>query len=661
VRAVPSEHVLPLKRTMGLTMTTLPKEVADYFPYATVRPCQDQFIKTVFDAVEDRCSVLIEGSNGLGKTISALSACLPTAIAKDLKILYVARTHRQHDRVIEELKAICTKKPVSGISLRGRHEMCLNEFATRRTFDAKSLMEVCEMLKSKDKCPFYTNMEENTEDFLQVQKQITSHPCKASEIQKICRKKALCPYELVKASLSDVNVIALSYLYVFDPAIRASFLKNLDAHFDKVILIVDEAHNLPDTAIEIASSSLSLFVIKQAELEAKKLENKDIASFAKLMHTELETIAANIGREEIISPDALIDIIKKQGSITNPRDFFEHMHEVGSFIKRSLLAEGKSPRSYIHGMSEFLLKWLETLGDGSFINVASKYMSREKVPTAKLEIVALDPSKVTVPVFSSAYSSIVMSGTLQPLEAYARITKLPENTIKCIVPSPFPKEHVLSLVCLGVTTAMEKRIPTMYQTIIKRVNEVVENTPANTGIFAASFGVLNALVAEGLEKSLNKPLFRERRGMSSKANEKLVAEFKTCAERGGAVFLGVQGGRTSEGVDFPGDQMNSVIVVGVPYAEPTPRVKAQIDYYEKCFPKLGREYGYILPAMKKASQAAGRPIRTLEDRGAIVFMDYRFATNYCRSFLPAWVSNGLKTLPDRDKALAHEIHSFFKP
>jgi DNA excision repair protein ERCC-2 len=287
-------------------------------------------------------------------------------------------------------------------------------------------------------------------------------------------------------------------------------------------------------------------------------------------------------------------------------------------------------------------------------------MSREKTPTAKLEIVALDPAKITAPVFASAYSTIVMSGTLQPLEAYARITKLPENTVKLIVPSPFPKEHVLSLVCLGVTTAMEKRVPTMYHTIIRRVNEVVQNTPANTGIFAASFGVLNALVAEGLEKTLDKPLFRERRGMSSKANEKLVAEFKAHAERGGAVFLGVQGGRTSEGVDFPSDQMNSVIVVGVPYAEPTPRVKAQIGYYEKCFPKLGREYGYILPAMKKASQAAGRPIRTLEDKGAIVFMDYRFATSYCRSFLPAWINNGLKTLPADDKILAQEIRGFFK-
>jgi len=106
--------------------------------------------------------------------------------------------------------------------------------------------------------------------------------------------------------------------------------------------------------------------------------------------------------------------------------------------------------------------------------------------------------------------------------------------------------------------------------------------------------------------------------------------------------------------------MNSVIVVGVPYAEPTPRVKAQIEYYEKRFPQRGREYGYILPAMKKASQAAGRPIRTLEDRGAIVFLDYRFATSYCRGFLPSWLSNSLKVVPDKEGILAEEICGFFK-
>jgi len=644
---------------MEIAMTDLPKEVAPYFPYASVRPYQNQFIKTVHNAVNERRSVLVEGSNGLGKTISALSACLPIAIEKNLKILYVARTHRQHDRVIEELKEISKKQPISGISLRGRNEMCLNLTQFGHGVDAKSLMEICEMLKTKDRCHFYTNMEEQPDDFLRVKEEIISSPHKAVEVQQICKRNHICPYELVKAALPEMNVIALSYLYVFDPAIRNSFMKHLDCYFQKVILVVDEAHNLPDTAIEIASSDLSLFVLKQAESEANKYEHRDIASFAKLMREEVEKLAENIGKEAVIAPETIMEIVKKQGNISNPRDFFEHAHEVGSLIKRSLLSEGKNPRSYIHGLSEFLLKWLETLGDESFLNVASKYITREKVMTAKLEIVALDPSKITLPVFSAAYSNVVMSGTLQPLEAFARITKLPENTLQLVLSSPFPKEHVLSTVCLGVTTAMAKRTPGMYRTIIRRIGEVVEHTPINTGVFVASFDVLNALIYEGLDKALKKPVFRELRGMTSKANEGIVSEFKNCSKHGGAVFLGVLGGRTSEGVDFPGNQMNSVIVVGVPYAEPTPRVKAQIEYYEKRFPKLGREYGYILPAMKKASQAAGRPIRTLEDKGAIVFLDYRYATSYCRSFLPSWLTDKLKVLPYENGALAREIGVFF--
>ncbi len=644
-----------------MTTLELPVEVTKYFPYTSVRPRQDQFIATVFDAVQARQSVLIEGSNGLGKTISAISACLPTAIEKNLKILYVARTHRQHDRVIEELRAVFKKYHVSGISLRGRNQMCLNKQAVKNAFDAKSLMEACELLKAQGKCPYHKIPEEQTYDYLMLRQQIASRPYKAADIQKVCRRKGLCPHELVKGALSEVKVIALSYLYVFDPVIRATFLKNIETNLQKTILIVDEAHNLPETAIDISSSSLSLFVMKQAELEAKKYDNKEIEGFTDFFRNEVKKLTENINKEQIIPSESIIEILKKHGNLVNPRDFFGKMHEVGTSIRRNLLADGKYPRSYIHGMSEFLLRWLDTLGDDSFINVASSYFNRDKVKTAKLEIVALDPSRVTSPVFSSTYSNIVMSGTLQPLEAYARIIQLPENTVQCVVPSPFPQEHILSLVCCGVSTAMEKRTPAMYQNIIERINEVVQNTPVNTGVFAASFDVLNALLTEGLETSLEKPLFHEYRGMTSKANEELVAGFKACGEGDGAVFLGVQGGRTSEGVDFPGNQMNSVIIVGVPYAEPTPRVKAQINYYEDCFPKLGREYGYILPAMKKASQAAGRPVRTLEDWGAIIFLDYRFSTSYCRSFLPSWVSNHMKVLQPKDGILSQAIHKFFNP
>jgi DNA excision repair protein ERCC-2 len=641
-------------------MVELPLQVAKYFPYAEVRQHQDQFIKTVYDAVSSRRSVLIEGSNGLGKTISALSACLPVAVEKKLKILYVARTHRQHDRVIEELRAICKKQPMSGISIRGRNEMCLNAFAANGAFDSKSLMEVCELLKTKGRCQFYRSVDEQTFDYLALVQQISSRPYTSTDILQVCKRKEICPYELVKASLSDTKVIALSYLYVFDPAIRTAFLKHINASLEKIILIIDEAHNLPETAIDISSNSLSLFGLKQAETEANRYGNKDIEGFVHFFKAEFEKLTDKVAREEIINPDVIIDIIQKQCGITNPREFFEDMHQVGVSIKKNLLAEGKHPRSYVYSVAEFFLQWLETVGDSSYINVASHMFNKEHARTAKLEIVALDPSKMTEPVFSSTYANVVMSGTLQPLEAYSKITKMPKDTVQFIAPSPFPKEHIFSAVCMGTTTSMEKRTAGMYKTMIKKIVEVVDNTPTNTGVFAASFEVLNSLIEAGLGFALERPLFHEERGMASKVNEKLVADFKACGSKGGAVFLGVQGGRTSEGVDFPGNQMNSVIVVGVPYAEPTPRIKAQIDYYERCFPGYGREYGYILPAMKKASQCAGRPIRTLEDRGAIVFLDSRFSNNYCRSFLPAWITNGMKVLPDIEGSLAKEIRGFFK-
>jgi len=641
-------------------MIELPREAAGFFPYNSVRPYQDEFIETVYEAVENGSSAIVEGSNGLGKTVAVLCACLPSAEDEQLKILYVARTHRQHDRVIEELKAISAKNKVSGLSVRGRHEMCLNQFVKDNAQDSRAVMEICELLKSRNRCPYYRNIREKKRQYVEIQDYVTSSPRNASEILKICGTRHFCPYEVAKASLENTTVIALSYLYVFDPYIRNAFLKSLDTSLSKIILIVDEAHNLPETAVDIASSTLTFFTVKRAEEEARLHKYKEIAAFAKTLRNEMEHRAEGIQKEALIEPRPLVDAIKEKIGTDNPKKFFEQVFSTGAAIKRNLLIEGKYPRSFIHTLGDFMLRWLETGEDESFVHSLRKYKSRRGFETARLEIVALDPSRITEPVFSTVRSSIIVSGTLQPLEAYVKMTKLPENTVQKVVPAPFPKEHILPLVCNDVTTAMERRTPEMYLAITDHIQEVAQNTPANTGVFTASFQVLEALKANKIENELAKPVFYENRGMSSKENEDMVEEFKACSRRGGAVLFGAQGGRTSEGVDFPGDQMNSVVIVGVPYAEPTPKVRAQIEYFEKCFPERGREYGYVIPAMKKASQAAGRPIRTLEDRAAMIFLDYRFSLPYCRQFFPPWIRDNIRILSDRERTIANELQKFFK-
>jgi len=642
-----------------MAQTGLHAKIEEFFPYSRIRPYQDFFTNTIFDAVKNRRHVLIEGSNGLGKTVSALSACLPLAKEHDLQVLYVAKTHRQHERVIEELNAITRRQDVSGISVRGRTDMCFHPFVTRHAPDARSAMEICELLKMREQCPYYGNIEKKDERFSDLRKHIVSRPYKASEVQEVCHAEGFCPYELVKKALADIDVVALSYMYVFDPSVRGAFLKHLDRPLDEVILVVDEAHNLPDTAVEIASDSVTVFAMRQAQLEADKFRRRDVADFVAKFRALVERLAVEVEKESYVSPPLLIDALQKKADINDPQFFFEEMHETGSLIKQQLLTQGKYPRSYIHRVGEFLLRWLETSGDIAYTHVLSRYVAKTGVPSAKLEVVALDPAKVTEPVFSSVYCSVNMSGTLQPLESYVKMTHLPDSTVCQAVPSPFPREHVLSLACCGVTTAMEQRTPAMYKKLVRRIIEVVRSTPANVGVFTASYEVLERLLDAGIEDGLEKPLFHEHRGMKSKENERLIGRFKSYAKRGGAVLLGVQGGRSSEGADYPGDQMNSVAIVGVPYAEPTPKVNAQIRYYERCFHGHGREYGYVIPALKKAAQTAGRPIRTLEDRGAIVFLDHRFATAYCQHYLPVWIRRGLKTLPDEDNAIAKELVRFY--
>lgn len=458
-----------------MSITPLPEPVIKYFPYSSVRPYQGRFIKTIYDCVNARSHLVMEGANGLGKTIAVLSAALPIAKERGLGILYCARTHKQMDRVMEELGAISQKVGVSGLSIRGRLETCFHPLITRHASDAQAAMEICDQLKQRDLCPFYENLDRKAERCGEIQLAFESKPFTATEILEICKREEFCPYELAKLCLGQVDVVALSYIYALDPIIRRSFFKYLNKPLNEFILILDEAHH--------------------------------------------------------------------------------HPPEVG----------------------EFLLDWLTTSTDPAFAHVMVKYEAKSGGASAKLEIVSLEPRKIIEPIISAVYCTVNISGTLEPLEYFVKITGLPDSTYCEAVPSPFPEEHVLPLACVGVTTSLNERTPKMYRKIAKKIAEIVRYTPANVGVFTASFDVLDGLIDADLEAVINKPLLREQRGMSSRENDRLVSRFRSYAERGGAVLLGVEGGRSSEGADFPGKQLESVAIVGVPYMEPTPRVMPRFN------------------------------------------------------------------------------------
>ena len=195
----------------------------------------------------------------------------------------------------------------------------------------------------------------------------------------------------------------------------------------------------------------------------------------------------------------------------------------------------------------------------------------------------------------------------------------------------------------------------------KIIADVIFNTPANIGVFCASYKVLKGLIDSGIKeivKFSGKKIYIEESGKTASDNSEMIESYKADSKSTGAVLLGVSGGRNSEGEDFPGDYMNSVVVVGFPYQKPTPRLEAKIKYYNSIFDGNGRLFAYTIPAIQTANQAAGRPIRKLDDKGVIILMDDRFKR--MRNLLSTWLRENAELITPESDTIARELKEFFK-
>ncbi|WP_048055071.1 helicase C-terminal domain-containing protein [Thermococcus onnurineus] len=618
--------------------------MSEYFPYESLRPHQREFIELVNEAVKNGENAIIEAPTGFGKTVSVLAGILPYAIEMGYKVLYLARTHRQMDRVIEELKAINRKTPISGVELRSRKDLCLHSYLTQFTTDAYNAMVVCKNLKKLGKCPFYENEKKKKTEFDELIKFFLQEPSHPMEILDYAQTLELCPYDLTRRIAEKANVIVASYLYLLSPTIRENFLSSLDIDYSDLIVVFDEAHNLPDQAISALSDRLSIHTVNRAIKEADEYREHEIANFLSIFGKGLEMLYEEKLRErdvhEVpIQPELVfahvVDILNLDGRYLVKT--LNEMVAVGDSIREDKIEKGKPPRSYIGRVGEFLLFWLSLIGREDYLFL----MSRDK--GLSLELVALDPSKA-LSFVKNVQSAIFMSGTLTPLEAFRDVMGIENAKLKKF-PRMVKRENAQVLVAKDVSTRGEERSMEVYKRMVDYIVEAVKLIPKNVGVFTASYEVLQGLLSANLEVRLEgtgKAIFIEKQGATSQENDLLVAKFKAHARGKGAVLLGVMGGRNSEGQDYSGDEMNGVILVGIPYARPTPRVQAQIRYFERKFPGKGRYYGYYLPAHRKLVQAAGRVHRSAEEKGSIIVLDYRLLWKGIKKDLPDWMRETMR-------------------
>jgi DNA excision repair protein ERCC-2 len=114
----------------------------------------------------------------------------------------------------------------------------------------------------------------------------------------------------------------------------------------------------------------------------------------------------------------------------------------------------------------------------------------------------------------------------------------------------------------------------------------------------------------------------------------------------------------AEGVDYQGDMLSGVMVVGPALPQVSFEQELLKQYFDEQY-GAGFEFAYLIPGMTRVVQSAGRVIRSESDVGVIALLCRRFTMeSYTRYFPADWYEASPRELVS--KKAASEIRSFFE-
>jgi len=629
--------------------------MAELFPYLP-RQNQNEIMQEITDAIRHKRQFIFESGTGSGKTICVLAAALTYALDNHKKIIYTTRTNAQQQQVIHEMRAIQKKsqeKRIYGVGMQGRGNMCLlaRENPEIQNGNAEELSRFCSYQKKlavsekRNGCSYYKNFLGEKDRVETIMQWAQKHLPTAEEFSDACEKQALCPYETNKLMVHDALVVVVPYVYVFDKSIRIKLFDWLSISEDDVILIVDEAHNLPDYLREQFSAELSTWMLNSCLMEADQFGNPSLAdgrisvtAFCKelmdivmvlrdtyvygMLEGGIRTINPEKNDALIPSHELEVEILSRLKTTSKTlRDIISDLFAYGEKIQEYKQKGGKLPRSYLHNLGVFLGFWT-TIEMDQYIKLIVD-MGQGKNP--RVEAYCLDPS-IGTDILKEVHCSIHMSGTLEPLDEYRDSLGLPLETRMALYPSPFPPENRRIFFVRDVTTRYDEltKDKTIVPLMWKYVSDICNRFEKNTMVSFPSYNTLAMFQKNGYFAEIQRCLYIEEQHMSQSELMELVTEFKSCGDGNGnsATLFTVMGGRISEGMDFPAEQLEIAVIVGIPYPKPTARQRGLQNYYDQKFGK-GWEYTVQAPAARKMLQAIGRLIRNENDRGVAVILDKR--------------------------------------
>lgn len=590
------------------------REVPVPFAWGALRPVQEDMIRAVEQTLDAGHHLLLTAPTGTGKTAGALHGALRSCWRLDRK-LFVATAKGTQQAIFEQTLAAIARQglPLRAVSVRARDRVCLNEVVDCRP----------------EACRFAVGYHDRAPPVVRTLTE--AGVCAPAALHEAAQAHTLCPFELSLDLAERADVVVGDYNYAFNP--QATLRRLFNDPNEQWVVLVDEAHNLPERAREQWSPELRA---EDAAAAARALEGEDprrLAPWVRLCREAEQALR-----------DAVLDVegpVSAQGEAVVGlsrrvwRDLAERVDELAldyALWRRDHPVREGDP--YL-GFARALLQLAQVLDEADTMGVSDRLVPILRTrPSVVQKLVCLDPSPWMGRRFRALAGSVLMSATLSPASFYRDLLGLePERTVDLTLPSPFPPENLEVVVASRVSTAWKDRAAHRARTG-QLLRELIAATPGNTAVFYSSFGLLEELCplaqAPGREALVQSPR------LDDAARWALVDRLRELGPP--RVLHAVMGGLFSEGLDLPGGVLSTVVIVGPALPQVGLERELMQAFYEERYAQ-GFSYAFLVPGLSRVVQAAGRLIRGPADRGVVVLVDRRFAWRDYTAFYPegwAW-------------------------
>ena len=624
-----AEHAAPLAERVAVRLPTMAKAA---FPYAAAREGQTELMETVYAVIARGRRLYACAPTGTGKTMSVLyPAVRALGAGKTEKVFYLTSKNTTADAAASALRRLyACGADVRGVVLTAREALCPRRRVCRSG-------EVCDLSPMAP-----TREDAAVRELLDARLPVVTR----GEVLAAAERHHVCPTELMLRYSLYCDVIIGDYNYLFDPAVA------LRRYFDEggnYTFLIDEAHNLVERARAICRTEMSLAYL--GRLAAAVRGQKPLEDAVGAYRTFYEGMMKRALRGEVRE--------EKGGEKTA----FTALHELPegylaemTALAYTLLAAYRTARGEVRTrLKPFAWELKRTADNLAAYDEHQIAFLRLAGGDLTLETILLDPAAVIDRRLSLGRSAVLFSATLSPLSYYRAVLGGRPGDRELELPSPFDAGHLAVAVMDRISTRYLER-ETTVRAVVRAILTAVKAKPGNYMVFCPSYAYLMRL-SEALQKAVPAlEVLTQKPHMSAGERAAFLERFDADAKRALIGFC-VMGGIYSEGIDLVGRRLVGAVIVGVGLPGISDEREAIAAYFDEK-EEEGRGYAYVYPGMNRVLQAAGRVIRSEEDRGAVILIDDRFASPEYRRLLPAeW--HGLHFVGDT-VGLAHLLGQFWQ-